>query len=426
MIYNLLVVFFLIFCFPIIGPLNSAYIALGLAITKVCCCGRINLLVRLYRNNYIKILVWSSLGITILCGGWTFFLGVNDYSLTAAFFSLFVGLCMTLIVIASLSYKAYDYDFFERLIVNIFVIQACVSIAAFVSPTVREIVHNFQFANEVEKSEEAYAGFRGLAISGRLFFEFAATCGLVSFVQFKRIITFPSATIVEYFKLFLIILCGFFAGRTSMIGFGFGFIYLLVHKSLTKTKVQIVGRMIFSFICVVAVCIVIVPSNILSFITQHVFPWVFDLFIKYHETGSTEGSASFNHLNEMYKYVTITPDEWIWGSGKFMDLHGGYYKQVDGGYIRHLLYWGVLGSILNILYGLIYFVKPYLKCKNFNEHLYIILLLIFTFFLHYKGDLATTSRFYHVPLVMILLPYVFKPINKLCHGTNRHCPAVGR
>lgn len=425
MLYNLIVTFLLIFSFPVIGSANSAYIALIIAFAKGCCCSTANLWASLYRNSYIKILIWASLGIAILCGGWTYLLGSFDYSLTAAFFSVFIGLWLTIIILASLSYKNYDNDFFERLVVNVFVIQACISIAAFISPSIREVVHHFQFANEAEKSEEAYAGFRGLAISGRLFFEFAATCGLVSIVQFRRIIKIHSTSTVEYLKLFLIIICGFFAGRTSIIGFGFGIIYLFLYKSSIKSKFKILGRLLsILFVCVV-VCVVVMPSYILDFITLHFIPWVFDLLIKYHETGSTEDSASFNNLNQMYQYVHITAEEWIYGSGRFMDLHGGYYKQVDGGYIRHLLYWGIIGSIFNILYGLLYFIKPYINSKSRNEHIYIILIVAFTFLVHYKGDLATTSRFYHVPLVIILLQYVFNPINKLCHGTNRHCPAVG-
>ena len=182
--------------------------------------------------------------------------------------------------------------------------------------------------------------------------------------------------------------------------------------------------------CVI-ICVVIVPKDILDFVTQHFFPWLFDLFIKYHDTGSTEDSASFNTLNEMYEYVTITSEEWVYGSGNYSSPYGGYYKAVDGGYIRHLLYWGVIGSIFSIVYSLIYFIRPYFKCHNRNDKLYIFLLLVYTLFVHYKGDLAPTARFYHVPLILIMLPYVFNPVkavvkNQIYNGTNRYCTAVGR
>lgn len=425
MIYNILVLFLLVFCFPIFGPINSAYIAVALAIFRVCFDRRISFLINLYKNKYIKTLIWSTLAMTILCGCWTILLEEKDFSLTAAFFSLFIGLWMVIIVVSSLSYKKFDNDFYERLLVDVFVVQSCISIAAFVSPSIREIVHNFQFADEVEKSEDAYTGFRGLAISGRLFFEFAATCGLVTFVQFKRIVDIHSLKLGEYLKLLLIVICGFFAGRTSIIGFVFGLVYLLLNRSSIKLKLQIIGKMAITIISCAVVCLIIVPSDIMEFITERVFPWVFDLFIKYQETGSTDGSASFNHLNEMYQTVTITSEEWIHGSGRFMDKHAGYYKYVDGGYVRHILYWGIIGSVVNMLYGLLYFIKPYKNSKNRNQHIYIFLILIYTFFIHYKGDIATTSRFYHVPLIILMLQNVFNPLKYLINGANRYRTTMG-
>ena len=407
MAYNLFVTFLLVFCFPVFGPLNSAYIAVLLAIMKLCCCGGINRLVRLYRNTYIKTLIISSLLMTLLCALWTILMGVNDFSLTSAFFSLFVGLWMGIIVAASLNYDNYDNDFFEKLVVNLFVIQAIISIMAFVLPSVREFIHHFQFENDAEKSEEAYAGFRGLAMSGRLFFEFAATCGLIAFVQFKRIINKPTAPIAEYIKLFLIIVCGFFAGRTSMIGTALGFLYLILYKGTIKKKIRIIGSFLLILMSSVTVAVLIMPRDILTFVTEHFLPWVFDLFIKFHESGSTEDSASFNRLNEMYKYVDITINEWIYGSGRYMSVDGGYYKSVDGGFIRHLLYWGVIGSFFSIVYSLLYYIRPYFKSHNRNDKLYILLLLAYTLLVHYKGDLAPTSRFFHVPLVFLMLSYVF-------------------
>lgn len=425
MIYNILVLFLLVFCFPILGPLNSAYIAVAIALLKICFCGRISFIAQLLINKYIKTLVWSSLGITILCGVWTFLLEADDFSLTAAFFSLFIGLWMVVIVIASLNYSNYDEDFYERLLVDVFVIQACISIASFVSPSIREVVHHFQFTDEAEKSEAAYAGFRGLALSGRLFFEFAATCGLIAFVQLKRIIDNPTLSFLEYIKLFLIIICGFFAGRTSMIGFFFGIAYLFLRKGSIRPKLKMLCKLIITLFSCIGACLIVAPAHILDFFTQHVLPWVFDLFIKFHESGSTKDSASFNHLNEMYRNVIVTKEEWIYGSGRFMSKFGGYYKYVDGGYIRHLLYWGVIGSIINMLYGLLYFIKPYVKSITRNQHIYILLLLVYTFFIHYKGDIATTSRFYHVPLVILMLPFVFNPTKLFYRGTNRHCNSMG-
>lgn len=129
--------------------------------------------------------------------------------------------------------------------------------------------------------------------------------------------------------------------------------------------------------------------------------------MKYYETGSTDSSYSFNHLNDMYKYVRITFDEWVYGSGYYMDPGGdGYYKSVDGGFIRQLLYWGIIGSGISYLYGLLYFIIPYERCSKINDKIFIFIIFLYSIFIHYKGDLFSSSRFYHVILVFLFIPYV--------------------
>lgn len=421
MTYNILILFLLIFCFPIAGPVNSAYIAVLLALSKIVVYNKIDRLVNLFSCRYIKLLSIATIGITLLSGFWTFILGSNDYSLTAAFFSVLIGIICLVIVVSSLSFQTLTIDFVEKYVVNIFVLQSIISIVAFVSPVFREVVHHFQFENEADMAEESYSGIRGLSISGRLYFEFAASCGLATIVQFKRIIADNKRSICEYIKLFLIIICGFFSGRTSLIGIAFGFIYLCIIRISIRKKLSFIAKLAFMLCLCIFIIISVLPDSVLLFITDRLLPWVFDLFIKYHETGSTESSHSFNMLNEMYRYVHISSSEWIYGSGHFMAPNGiGYYKSVDGGYIRHLLYWGVIGSIINIAYGLLYFIAPY-KNSLYNNKLYIILIMLYTFFIHYKGDLATTSRFFHVILIFILIPYT---LNK--YGTNRYCAPLGR
>lgn len=429
--YNIIILFLLFFCFPISGALNSAYLAICIAIGDILIYNKTSRLFFLFKITYIKNLLFATCLITVLAALWTLIIGAKDFSLTAAFFSVLIGIISLTIVLASLHINNLEIDTIEEICVNVFVLQSLISIAAFILPTFREIVHHFQFSNEAEQAEMAYSGFRGLAISGRLYFEFAATCGLIVFVQFKRIVNMKSPNYFEFVKLFLLIICGFFAGRTSLIGIGFGLTYLLFSHKEIADKFAFIWRLIIMIMALIVSAVLLLPGTIIEFVTEHFLPWVFDLFIKYFETGSTESSHSFTMLNEMYKNVTITSDEWIYGSGYFMSPNGiGYYKSVDGGYIRHLLYWGIIGSIINIWYGLIYFFKPIKLSANYNNRLYIFLALVYTFFVHYKGDLASTSRFYHVILICLLLPYVL--VNKPYYfkyykcGRNRYCPAVGR
>lgn len=408
MIFNLIVLFLLIFSFPIAGPLNSAYAALVLALGRIALEHKINNLSKYFSSSYIKILLLSTLVITLFCSFWTIAFGVSDYSLTAAYLSLLIGIILCVTVFASLSDECIDKDYMERLVINVFVIQAIISIAAFISPGFREFVHRFQFQHDAEMADASYSGIRGLAISGRLYFEFAATCGLVIFIQFKRIINDDKAKYLEYIKLFLIIICGFFAGRTSLIGIAFGFVYLAVcHKPL-RFKLQIVVKFVSVISILISLFLLVLPKDILDFISERLLPWVFDLFIKYFENGSVDGSASFNSLNEDYQFINISTEEWIIGSGIYCNPDGSYYKYIDGGYLRQILYWGIIGSIVSTLYSVLYFIRPFKRASESDYQWFVFLSFVLTMVFQYKGDMSSISRFYHVVLILIFLPATLK------------------
>lgn len=427
MIFNTLVLFLLVFCFPLVGALNSAYVAVLLAVGKIVFKDRTNSLQFIASNTYAKNLLLLTLGMTVLCAGWTIGFGVYDFSLTAAYLSLSVGIIFTIIVMASLWDDLVGQDAMERLIVNIFFIQGLISILAFIFPSVREFIHHFQFVDDAARAEASYAGRRGLALSGRLFFEFAATCAIATFVQFKRIADFDKVSYIEIFKLIVIIFCGFFAGRTSLVGLGFGFIYLLFCHQPAKDKWHILLKFVVTVMGMVIMALLLLPADILDFFTESLLPWVFDVFIKYFETGSADNSYALHSVNDFYRNVYISQREWWIGDGQYMCYDGSYYKEVDAGYLRQLFYWGLIGSVISTGYALLYFIKP-LKCaKEYDNRLYIGLVFLMTMIFQYKGDLASISRFYHVALLLLFLPSILQHNTyPTIYGTDRCRYTMGR
>lgn len=426
MIFDTLVLFLLVFCFPLAGALNSAYVAVLLAVGKIVLKNRTNSLQFIASNTYAKNLLLLTIGMTALCTGWTIGFGVYDFSLTAAYLSLSVGIIFTIIVMASMWDDLPGQDTMERLIVNIFFIQGLISILAFLFPSVREFIHHFQFAHDVEQAEASYAGRRGLALSGRLFFEFAATCAIATFVQFKRIADFDKVSYIELFKLIVIIFCGFFAGRTSLVGLGFGFIYLLFCRKPAKDKWHILLKFVVMVMGMALIALLLLPEDILNFVTESLLPWVFDVFIKYFETGSADNSYALHSVNDFYRNVYITQQEWWIGDGQYTYYDGSYYKEVDAGYLRQLFYWGLIGSVISTWYALLYFIKPLKLSRKYNDTIFILFIGVMTFIFQYKGDLASISRFYHVVVLLLFLPRILNTLpHSALYGANRYCPALG-
>ena len=221
MIYNLVVLFLLVFCFPIPGIGNSVYLAILIAFIKLLCHRQTGILIQNIRIGYVAQLITWTIGLVIIGIIFTIINGAFEFSRTGALCSLLIGLVSVVIVYTSLNVPVSGIitsrELMERMIVYIFVIQSFISIGSFVSPGFKAIISNFQFPGEADLAEEAYSGVRGLALSGRLYFEFAATCGLVTIFQFKRIVEEDRVTISALILLLLVVICGFFAGRTALV-----------------------------------------------------------------------------------------------------------------------------------------------------------------------------------------------------------------
>ncbi len=387
---------------------NSVYVAIALAIIKLMYKGRLGKLLVMFRKGFVCQLIMLTIGLILLSMLFTIVNGAFEYSRTFALVSLLVGVISSIIVYSSLNMnltgEGSPVKLMEKLIVYVFVVQSVISIASFVSPAFRAVISNFQFDEEANIADQYYNGIRGLAMSGRLYYEYAATCGLVTIFQIKRILNENSISISSLAILLLIVICGFFAGRTALLGLGLGLVFLMLAKTSVKFKMHFLLKFILIIIAGIGLILIIVPSEILDFINQHLIPWLFDLFLKYFDTGSTDGSVSFNRLNEMYDEVVITGREWIIGSGMYTEPSGRYYGHVDAGYLRQILYWGLIGTFISVMYTLKIFKLSWKAAKGiYNQRLFILAILTYTFVVHYKGDLLSVCRFYYVVIFLYLL-----------------------
>lgn len=403
---------------------NSVYLAIGIALTKLLYYGKLSSVWKFIQGNYpSKLIIWT-IWLILLSITFTVINGEFEFSRTVALVSLLIGLLSAFIIYSSLNHNNQNSTQkvqMEKMIVYVFVMQSIISIISFVSPTFRVIISHFQFSEDANLAEDSYSGIRGLALSGRLYYEFAASCGLIVLFQIYRITESGRITYAAIGILLLLIVCGFFAGRTSLVGLGAGIFYVLFSKNRVKFKTEFILRFILTIGLFGILIWLLIPLQIRDFIIEHLFPWVFDVFIKYFETGSTESSASFNALNEMYQNVQISEHEWIVGSGIYTEPSGRYYGHVDAGYLRQILYWGILGTIISLIYTTKIFQLPWkVSRNNINQHLFILTILIYTLIVHYKGDLLSISRFYYVILYLYFTSIWQTYIRNYCIHTEYH------
>lgn len=390
-----ILLFILFFGFQVHG-ISTRYIAT--AVLFIEC-----LFVRRYRYRCLMFIQTSAVRylrsiivyniITIL---WTYILWVADISFFVGTFRLVI-IAFDMIMLWAILPEQYR-PYHLHLIVGVFILQSFIIFAAFLNPTVLDIVRGFQFEGIIDTADRYLNNgiFRGLALSGDQFFGLSASFGLISIIVVKLYLdTSQSLWIVLYLILFA---ANMFVGRTGFVGFAFAFCYLLI--SDTKGKLKLIVRVVL-FIILALFCIyVFLPPAIKDILDESVFAFAFQLFYNYENSGSFSTSST-DTLLDMWE-IDISFLTALIGDGRFVNADGSYYGHVDVGFLRQLLYGGILYLVYSILvtFKILTNYSRRVPFKLFKLEYVIFIYLLAT---HAKG----LSFMYCPEMMMIVLFYYY-------------------
>lgn len=406
--FNVLILFCLIFSFPLPVGGNSFLLAFAMSAPRVFLSrSRRTYFYSLLTRKYTLSIFSLAFLLSLLSFVYVVLVGTYDFEKSYALFSQILTFIIGLLVLASLNGYEKDYEYLCKCIIIVFVIQSLIQVCAFLSLDIRRVVHAFQFAADQEIADY-YGGIRGLAMSGRLFFELAAVYGLVFFLFIKYLYDNKLYSYSYIFAFILLFVASFFVGRTSIIAFAMACFFLLMYARQGRVKKRILVKLVFAAGVIIALLAVFLPPEIKEILVDKLLPWVFELVYKYVETGHAQ-SNSLDTLEGMYD-IEITNREWLIGSGHYTNPDGTYYKHTDSGYLRQILFWGLPGSFLNLIYMLSFFYLPIKyqlrnRLANKNELLFLGILLLYICILHYKGELMGHSRFFLSLLFIYLVKY---------------------
>ncbi|GEM_PF-3420980 len=179
----------------------------------------------------------------------------------------------------------------------------------------------------------------------------------------------------------LIIIAGLMTGRTFFVAICLGLVlYLLIDPRNTL-------RLIYKVIPSILVITMVIYSIMISIGNQEridrVFNFVFELFINYQKSGeltssSTEGSIS------MYKFPK-TLKTWVIGDGRMQNPNGSYYMGSDIGYVRMIFYFGIISTVLYMMYQayLCYLLSK--KSPSWIFKAFCLIVLSWIIILNFKG-----------------------------------------
>ncbi len=379
---DILIVFLYVFglVLPIIHS-SSILLLIILPIRLLFTKGSLKQLSHFLINRYIftLIAIYISLIILTICN--TTLNLEFDFTLIKTLINGIIHIVIAAMIVILFYRKNRTINYVLEILLAIFCIQSLIQVFAFFSPTVLQFVQFFQSSSTVERAE-LFSGRRGLALSGTVFFGLASIYGLIFFIFFKDIIIKKQFNLKEILIFLILVVGGFFTGRTYFIGLGIALMYFVSSNIPSKIKIKFFVRIIIFIGVLIIILLGIIPQDIYDKL-NNLFLYVFEAAYNFINTGHASTTSSEHLLDDMYFPISLKT--FFLGDGRYTGLSGEYYMSTDAGYMRNILLFGIGGLILTIYfdYKLFWGYKRLRKkdLSKFSSFIFIYLAII-----HIKGE----------------------------------------
>jgi len=333
------------------------------------------------------------------------FHGTEDFSIAALYIVMLVETLVGSLCFYYIFLKNKSLSFLCRCIVIITVLQSLIILLMFVSPAIR----NFIFQNTISSGEalfEKYWGVRGFGLASSVVFDLPIILS-IGMVLSSYMIFVTRRTIWFYsFAWIINFVCVMMTGRTGLFGAGLSLL-LLLYAFRNKVTLKRTTSFLFGIFLILLssffFLLAVLPENVVELFNTKVIRFAFEMFINVSATGRF-GTSSTDVLFEMYFPISL--GTFFLGDGYFMSANGAYYMGTDGGYMRHVLFYGIFPSLIlyfSYAFGFLAMARKIRYDKLFSV---IILLLGGYFFIaHYKGELFLSAML--TKIFFILLIYIF-------------------
>ena len=307
----------------------------------------------------------------------------------------------------------------SEIVILTFALQAVIHLTGFFNSGFGEFISNMKPESLREAVDVRGQGFRVFSLTGNPYFALPAGYGVAFILFFRLLFTSYSSWLFSGFKryiLFLFLVVGaVLSGRTGFTGLFCALAMALLMKS--HGGVLKIFRVAKSSIITVALLGIVVftasailPARQLNVIEHEVLPFAFEFLYNYDKSGEFS-TISTDYLTENM-YFKIPEETLASGDGRYHGSDGTYYKSTDAGYMRQILFGGIIYLLILIAYQLLYFYTPMkiaLKKRfegGLNDFLCWLTLLIHIFVLNYKGEAIGTMQIMQCLLLLLALAYI--------------------
>ena len=334
--------------------------------------------------------------------------------------------------------RKIDIDVFFKLYIYLCLLQAIIILMMLFFPQMKYYLFNITHPENIKVNID-YGGIRllGLAASTSYDLAIVQSFGLIFISYLLPKIEDNKNNLLLALYFLIILISVLLSGRTGYIGLAFCMIFLIRGLFISKRVRQIIIKFIIYcliFLMIFGLCFysiapdelfytVTIDANIYAFepfynifgISPKYAQWlkehhldngsfIFDNFIKrvkinagdpdeFANASTPTITSSTDVLLTMYFKIPI--ETWMTGDGYYFDPTGEtYYMQTDAGYMRHILYYGIIGSLLLYGFYIYIFIKAIKQSKKINHTgltLLIYLIAVYIFIAHLKGDVLMGS-----------------------------------
>jgi hypothetical protein len=291
----------------------------------------------------------------------------------------------------------------------VIVAQDIIAVLMFAFPSLMEIANQLQSVSDLDQSLLSEVEGARIVGFGSKFFEAGIINGYGLMLICYRLCNYECTALrrnLLSISFIILSLVGIMMARTTLIGIFLALVLCLCSKSAPmagKNKKTFYSYLLIVPIVLYAVYIIFLADSNLKALVE----FGFELFLNMSESGKVE-SNSTNQLLDMYSTVDALPLPI--GAGYFGDplQPEAYYKAVDVGYLRLILYFGLPGLAIFFLFQL------YSICYSLSQARirmpFIMILIAYFVLLNMKG---LVDFFY------LIVPFLLMSRTRVMNGASR-------
>lgn len=267
-----------------------------------------------------------------------------------------------------------------KLITFVGVVQSISIFVMIVSPQIKDLYGSLV---SVSTSILDYYSYRFVGLTGFANYTVGTTQIMILCIGINECIKNSRITKIECFYFSLIFLSALFSSRSSMVVLA---VFVLIQFFILFNKKYLYSRLLPVFIIIAVVTtfsVYSIISNQALLDSSFILRWALEPIINYINLGEFSTSSS-DTLSSFYFYPG--DQTFYYGDWQYVNKDGSYYYHVDAGYMRVMLFMGIIYSSIYYIIWISMNLAIMNKLHYRNAKVFVIFFIITMFLLHYKGN----------------------------------------